>query len=79
MILTKTVLKSAVPEMVWYFLLQFYIVIFTMERLKQMAAEADVSLQHLSTDERIVDIALECGFSDPKYLILFYWGCRKTT
>lgn len=67
-------------------------------RLKGLAAEADVSLQHLSndikdkfgltfqellyyskcehaaklllsTDERIVDIALKCGFSDPKYLI----------
>ncbi|KAF1086298.1 Virulence regulon transcriptional activator VirF [Sporotomaculum syntrophicum] len=66
--------------------------------LKELAAEAGVSLQHLSndikdkfgltfqellyyskcehsaklllsTDKRIVDIALECGFSDPKYLI----------
>jgi AraC-like DNA-binding protein len=66
--------------------------------LKELAAEVDISLQHLSndikdrfgltfrellyyskcecaakrllsTDGRIVDIALECGFSDPKYLI----------
>ena len=66
--------------------------------LKELAAEVDISLQHLSndikdrfgltfrellyyskcecaakqllsTDERIVDSALECGFSDPKYLI----------
>ncbi len=66
--------------------------------LKTLATEADISLQHLSTDikskfrltfqellcyskcehaaklllstdERIVDIALKCGFSDVKYLI----------
>jgi len=66
--------------------------------LKELAAEVDVSLHHLShdikdrfgftfqellyysrieqaaklllsTDKRIVDIALECKFSDPKYLI----------
>lgn len=66
--------------------------------LKKLAAEAGVSLQHLShdikakfgltflellyysrcahaaklllsTDKRIIDIALECGFSDVKYLI----------
>jgi AraC-like DNA-binding protein len=66
--------------------------------LKELAAETNVTLQHLSNDikdqfgltfqellyyskcedaaklllstgKRIVDIALECGFSDPKYLI----------
>ncbi|MCG9969152.1 AraC family transcriptional regulator [Pelotomaculum terephthalicicum JT] len=67
-------------------------------RLKELAAEVDISLHHLShdikdkfgatfqellyysrieyaaklllsTNRRIVDIAMECGFSDPKYLI----------
>lgn len=66
--------------------------------LKDLAAETNISLQHLSnnikekfgktflellyyskceqaakmllsTQQRVVDIALECGFSDPKYLI----------
>lgn len=70
-------------------------------RLKELAAEAGVSLQHLSydikhkfgstfqellyyskceyaaklllsTDRRIMDIALDCGFSDTKYLIKYF-------
>jgi AraC-like DNA-binding protein len=70
-------------------------------RLKELAAEAGVSLKHLSadiksrfgltfqellyygkcvtasklllsTDRRIIDIALECGFSDAKYFVKYF-------
>ncbi len=71
------------------------------QRLSRLAAEAGITLQHLSqeikhkygyafqellhyskcsdaaklllsTDRRIIDIALECGFSDVKYLIKYF-------
>lgn len=78
--------------------------------LKELAAEVEVSLHHLShdikdkfgstfqellyysrieraaklllsSDRRIVDIAMECGFSDPKYLIKHFkrnFGCTPS-
>lgn len=33
----------------------------------------------LSTDDRIIDISMECGFSDPKYLIKHFKQCFKYT
>lgn len=42
---------------------------YTFQELLYYSKIENVAKLLLSTDKRIVDIALECGFSDPKYLI----------